>query len=644
METPELPLEIITYILSFLKASDRKEASLVCRSWYDASQDLQFQRNLTFKFPASISSLDLIRGLSRRSSCSLVISHLDGSSMSRAMLQEIGLHLGPRLESLALPGSSVTESSLLALLPHLTALRRLDLRGLDSLFMSGAFLSREEHRQQVRVALADLKELDLSDLRYLSDLTFNRLTGCTPRLRRISLAGCHIAFEFDPYRGCPVGPDSSALLSLRNLRRLLQEQASTVRGLDLSRTSITPESLRSVAQVEGLSLEELRLRGCKELTDYSVEVLCKHQPGLQILDLSACTELTSRAVLAVALGLKSLRLLSLSRDWRVKDKGLADLMVLPELRTLDLSECLHVSGAEIVKGLSAPEPRARLETLSLKSCTYIRDLAVFSLAQLLGSSLRELDLTSCIYLTDLSVGAIATYLPGLVVLRLGWCKEITDWGLLGMVEPTKECEPSKEMEYKGPSFTRTFGNMGFFRPPSMPFQEKPRLVTDEDLGVFREQEGASLLALRSLQDLDLSACSKLTDSSITQVLRYPDLQRLSLAMLPEISDDSLASVAYHCRSLTSLELSHCPHISDQGIARAAPYLARLQHLYLSCCNTVTDRSLSMLVQHCKRLRTLDISMCKHISLTTVELLQSQLPFIENVHCRFVGGADLTLTL
>lgn len=72
-------------------------------------------------------------------------------------------------------------------------------------------------------------------------------------------------------------------------------------------------------------------------------------------------------------------------------------------------------------------------------------------------------------------------------------------------------------ESKGSSFTRTFGNMGFFRPPSVPYQEKPRMVTDEDLGVFREQEGASLLALRSLQELDLSACSKLTDSSITQV-------------------------------------------------------------------------------------------------------------------------------
>ncbi|MEQ2198610.1 hypothetical protein XENOCAPTIV_015411, partial [Xenoophorus captivus] len=99
-------LQIIVYILSFLHASDRKEASLVCRRWYNASQDLRFQ---------------------------------------------VGLCLGSKVDSLALPGSSITEASLLTLLPCLTSLRRLDVRGLDSLFMSGAFLSREEHRRQVKL-------------------------------------------------------------------------------------------------------------------------------------------------------------------------------------------------------------------------------------------------------------------------------------------------------------------------------------------------------------------------------------------------------------------------------------------------------------------------------------------------------------
>lgn len=66
-----------------------------------------------------------------------------------------------------------------------------------------------------------------------------------------------------------------------------------------------------------------------------------------------------------------------------------------------------------------------------------QDFAVFSFTQLLGDSLRELDLTSCANLTDLSVCSIATHLQNLVILRLARCKEITDWGLLGMVDDTK---------------------------------------------------------------------------------------------------------------------------------------------------------------------------------------------------------------
>ncbi|XP_034032822.1 F-box/LRR-repeat protein 3 isoform X2 [Thalassophryne amazonica] len=590
-ETPELPLEIIIYILSFLQPSDRKEASVVCRSWYNASQDLRFQKNVTFCFPASSSSLELIRGLERKSRINLIISQLDGFTISRRLLLEVGLCLGPKLESLALPGSSITEASLLTLLPRLTSLHKLDLRGLDSLFMSGAFLSREEHRRQVRSALCGLEELILSDLRYLSDVTFRRLTDCTPHLRRLSLAGCHIAFEFDPYLGCPVGAieDSSVLLSLRNLRRLLTEQKSTLKALDLSRTSVTPESLRTIAKVEGLFLEELCLHGCKELTDYSVEALVQHQPSLQRLDISGCAELTSRSVVAVARGLKALTHLSLSCNCRVTEKGLADLLSVSSLRCLDLSECLHVNGTEMVKGLTGLSPAtAHLETLSLRGCSYIQDLVVFSLAQLLGSTLRELDLTSCVSVTDLSVRAIATYLQELVVLRLGWCREVTDWGLLGMVEVTK-CDRQHEKVDVGPRFTRTFGNMGFFQPPTLPFEERPKLVTENDLELFRQQVGASHLRLSRLQELDLSACCKLTDSSIVQVVRYPDLHRLSLSMLLEITDKTLVSVARYCHSLISLALSHCPHISDHGVAQAAPYLHRLQHLYVSCCNNITDR-------------------------------------------------------
>lgn len=53
--------------------------------------------------------------------------------------------------------------------------------------------------------------------------------------------------------------------------------------------------------------------------------------------------------------------------------GFADLLSVSTLRSLDLSDCVHVSGTEIVKGLKGSSAaRAQLESLNLKSCTYIR--------------------------------------------------------------------------------------------------------------------------------------------------------------------------------------------------------------------------------------------------------------------------------
>lgn len=63
---------------------------------------------------------------------------------------------------------------------------------------------------------------------------------------------------------------------------------------------------------------------------------------------------------------------------------------------------------------------------------------MFSLIPVLGLSLRVLDLSSCVALTNRTLQAICTFLNHLSVLRLAWCKELQDWGLLGLGEPTEE--------------------------------------------------------------------------------------------------------------------------------------------------------------------------------------------------------------
>lgn len=56
------------------------------------------------------------------------------------------------------------------------------------------------------------------------------------------------------------------------------------------------------------------------------------------------------------------------------------------------------------------------------------------------------------------------------------------------------------------------------------------------------------------------------------------------------------------------------------------------------------RTLDNIGQACKQLRVLDLAMCSGISIAAVKRFQAQLPQVTCIQSRFVGGADLTLTL
>lgn len=74
-----------------------------------------------------------------------------------------------------------------------------------------------------------------------------------------------------------------------------------------------------------------------------------------------------------------------------------------------------------------------------------------------------------------------------------------------------------------------------------------------------------------------------------QVIGFPELQRLSLSLVTNITDTSLTAIAQNCQSLEHLTLSHCTNLTDKGFMEAAGSLHRLQHLILSGCNQLTPR-------------------------------------------------------
>ncbi|KAM6430140.1 putative RNA-binding protein EEED8.10 isoform 1-T1 [Liasis olivaceus] len=636
METWRLPVEVITYILSFLPISDRKEASLVNRAWYFAAQDSLRQEDVFYNIPATSASLKTIRGLAQRHVCSVKMANLDSSTTSRDVVRYIANYLGPHLRRLCLNGSCLTEASFEELLLACPCLVALDLSSCNSLFMSGTLFSKKETLLQAQKVLANLKELNLSSVRYLSDLTFNRLTSCCPQLAKLVLARCHITFEFDSYDGSR-NYNSSALLSFRNLLQFLNQQATCMKSLDLSGTNINSQAMKTLVQVENLQLQELILQACRDLTNEAVGILCQHQPHLTTLDLSGCSELSDRGALAISSRLLALQCLRLGKLPRMTDAGFQGMSHLKHLQSVDVSECSLVSCSALVKAFGPNAGLPKLKSLNVAFCSLLRDSTVLSLAQALSKNLRVLDLSSCVSLSNRSIQAIASNLLCLTVLRLAWCKELTDWGLLGIEEPREECECARE-KGAGPKFSRNFGNMGFFLPP--PQDLEPNKLNAQ------EQGQTSLHALTRLQELDLTACGKLTDMSIAKVISFPELRHLSLSLVPNITDLSLLAIAHNCRSLEHLSLSHCTNLTDRGFAEAAGSLCRLQHLNLSGCNQLTPRTLKSVGQECQLLKCLDVSMCSKISMSDVEHFQSQLPpqSQTSIQSRFVGGADLSISL
>nr|XP_055161642.1 uncharacterized protein LOC129497107 isoform X2 [Nyctereutes procyonoides] len=464
-------------------------------------------------------------------------------------------------------------------------------------------IAQPKTAQLVQQVWSGLHELNLAGLWDLTDLSFSRFRHCAPNLERLSLAYCHLTFELGPAQGS-LGPQdfSCSQPSFHNLLQFVKERAGRLCGLDLSGTGLLPKAAKALAQVAGLQLKELSLRACQDLSTGAVAALCRLQSGLTSLDLSGCSELADGALLAISCGLACLQCLRLRKLQRLTDTGCTALGALQELHSLNLAECGRVSGWGLARALGsgrkAPAPFA---SLSLAYCSSLKDASVYSLIPVLGPSLRVLDLSSCVALTNRTQQAIRASLTYLSVLRLAWCKELRDWGLLGLGdpsdEPTQEPQLHQELEHQA---------LGPKDPSPQP-------------------QGSSLLMLQALWELDLTACSKLTDASLAKVLQFPELRQLSLSLLPALTDKGLVAVARGCPSLERLVLSHCSLLSNEGWSQAASSWPRLQHLNLASCGQLTEQTLDTVGQACKQLRMLDVAMCPRISMAAVRCFQAQLP-------------------
>lgn len=224
--------------MSFLGVSDRKEASLVCHAWYEASLDPALQRNIIVNF-AYEKTEEILSTFCRRRLTHLALSHFDNTSVTKNAILRTCELASDYLRTLSLKDSNITEGTLVQLLTRCPQLTSLDLAGCNSLFMAGTLLNDQMQVRQLRETMKNVIELNLSSLRYLSDCSFSRMMAIFPSLQRLLLASTQITFNGHAYYPSNATVfDNSAVFTFRCLQRCLQDSVGHIKALNLSRTTI----------------------------------------------------------------------------------------------------------------------------------------------------------------------------------------------------------------------------------------------------------------------------------------------------------------------------------------------------------------------------------------------------------------------
>lgn len=150
-----------------------------------------------------------------------------------------------------------------------------------------------------------------------------------------------------------------------------------------------------------------------------------------------------------------------------------------------------------------------------------------------------------------------------------------------------------------------------------------------EFGSPANASGYSVDNLKGLCKLDLTACNKISDISLTYSFRMVELKELRLSSCHQITAIGIKYLVKNCPSLECLELSNCHNINDGAIALITDHLKRLTHLYLANCVQLTDHCLDSIAINCKTLRYLDVFGCRSIW-TDPNVLMSRLTSLRDI--------------
>jgi hypothetical protein len=116
----------------------------------------------------------------------------------------------------------------------------------------------------------------------------------------------------------------------------------------------------------------------------------------------------------------------------------------------------------------------------------------------------------------------------------------------------------------------------------------------------------------SLQALNISGCSSLTDVAVTAIAAGSQLRSFSAAACRLLTDSALEALSSQCTMLRMINLSHNPYLSNRGCCLLLAHCPHLSQIVLDRCVRLTDVFL-LRAAELKELRALSVAGCPYIS-------------------------------
>lgn len=578
---------MLVYLFKYLPKSDRIAASETCRQWYLAANDQCFLKNKVVTFYRSSLTDEALSPIKIFENSSIVYYNYFFNDVEiSSKLNNFWDKIGENILCLTLRNCDICEKVFVFMLEKCPNLKTLNIQSCKELFMSGRLLEGKTEGLLVN-NLENLRSLNLSGNKYLTDALFNRFTLAAPDLQELNLSACSLQFHLGLVkRFYPTGSDisknaSESVLTFYFILHTITSRAEKIKQLLFSNTLIDGEALKCLSEVKNLSLVSLKVHSCDQLTNTGILALTTYQTSLKELDIGLCTRVTDQSLVHISKNLINLEYLNIQRCRAVTDLGIAELGKLKKLKTLNISQCELLSKEGLEKGICA-EVNATIEELDIHSLNLDQNGLILLSERL--PNLKSLDVSYCFNaVTDTSVQVLFKNQIFLHTLKISHCDKVSDAGLTGMGKVENEGDDD------GPimsSFDETL------IPPKIHLgsRAEEEIVRDakrkRDVMLMCEKltmdtyTGFSLARIKGLRELDISGCNRITDVSLTYAFNFKELINLNLSRCQQITYEGIEHLVRNCPSIEYFNLTDCYNLKDEAVREIVKGLRRLKQLEL----------------------------------------------------------------